>query len=215
MNNDKGEIMVTWSDDDDDLFREEEEAEKDERTGPLYQGKAAALAKEDVSLLATSPVRWRKSVAVIPAAKNVPQDVSQDLRTEIVQLSTSTATISSSSNSNNKNHSRFQPSSGTNTDAPDHIEWGDDLRNDIARLETSKPALAAGDDLRNAINSMTRKMKDLESPETRAVRHHSGYSSEYARTIYPQTVCLRCDCSSTKAGQLSTVKAPKGLEESV
>ncbi|KAF9103151.1 hypothetical protein BGX29_003709 [Mortierella sp. GBA35] len=169
MNNDKGEIMVTWSDDDDDdLFREEEEAEKDERTGPLYQGKAAALAKEDVSLLATSPVRWRKSVAVIPAAKNVPQDVSQDLRTEIVQLSTSTATISSSSNSNNKNHSRFQPSSGTNTDAPDHIEWGDDLRNDIARLETSKPALAAGDDLRNAINSMTRKMKDLESPETRA-----------------------------------------------
>ncbi|KAG0217569.1 hypothetical protein BGX33_010206 [Mortierella sp. NVP41] len=93
MNNDKGEIMVTWSDDDDDLFREEEEAEKDERTGPLYQGKAAALAKED---------------------------------------------------------------------------WGDDLRNDIARLETSKPALAAGDDLRNAINSMTRKMKDLESPETRA-----------------------------------------------
>ena len=63
---------------------------------------------------------------------------------------------------------QFAPGSSTTTLTTGHTDQRNDLRSIITQIEAENPALLVADDLRNDIRSITRKMRELETPETRA-----------------------------------------------
>ncbi|KAG0313508.1 hypothetical protein BGZ97_010103 [Linnemannia gamsii] len=151
------QVIVSWDDlDDDDLF-------DDDPIEPS-QGQYAPATDDATPAAATAATPAHIFRSTEPAVMTPMDELylgTLDLRNEINQLSTS--------NNNVNIHGGPEPISGTNPGVDHHTDgdWKSESswRND--RKGVLKSTLPAKEDLRDAITTMTRQMKDLESPGTR------------------------------------------------
>ncbi|KAF9545949.1 hypothetical protein EC957_010334 [Mortierella hygrophila] len=197
------EFIVSWDDiDDDDLFDED----------PIEPSQQSAPAKDDATptAAAVAPARiFRKPESANLTPTNESYVGKQDLRNENKQLNTSSSNINTPG--------RFRPVSGTSEGSNHHIDssWKGESDWRSNRMRTSKPMQPVKEDLRDAIRTMTRQMKDLESPgirTTKSIRTPQSRPLESGITLFgPQAVIIfrptirfGRDCSTTKMGQLST-----------
>ncbi|KAG0065923.1 hypothetical protein BGZ90_001602 [Linnemannia elongata] len=151
------EVIVSWDDlDDDDLFDEDPFEPSQSQSAPTKDDATPTAATVALARIV------RKPGTDISTPANESYLGKQDLRSEVRQLGTS------SSNINVPGHLRSVSGTGAGTDHHIDSYWKSesDWRSD--RKRTSKPTLPVKEDLRDAITTMTRQMKDLHSPGTRA-----------------------------------------------
>lgn len=150
------EVIVSWDDlDDDDLFDEDPFEPSQSQFAPTKDDATPTAATVALARIV------RKPGPDISTPANESYLGKQDLRSEVRQLGTSSSNINVPG--------QLRSVSGTSAGTDHHIDsyWKSesDWRGD--RKRTSKQTLHKGD-LRDAITTMTRQMKDLHSPGTRA-----------------------------------------------
>ncbi|KAF8948855.1 hypothetical protein BGZ47_002015 [Haplosporangium gracile] len=156
------EVIVSWDDfDDDDLFDEDPIELNQGQSAPAKDDATPAAAEAAAATAAPARIFQKPKPAILTPMNEVHL-ATQDLRNEINQLSTSSNDINTLG--------QLQPTSRTSAGINHHADndWKSesDWRND--RKGASKPTLSVKEDLRDAITTMTRQMRDLESPGTRA-----------------------------------------------
>ncbi|KAF9295739.1 hypothetical protein BGZ88_001562 [Linnemannia elongata] len=199
------EVIVSWDDlDDDDLFDEDPFEPSQSQSAPTKDDATPTAATVALARIV------RKPGPDISTPANESYLGKQDLRSEVRQLGTSSSNINVPG--------QLRSVSGTSAGTDHHIDsyWKSesDWRSD--RKRTSKQTLPVKEDLRDAITTMTRQMKDLHSPGTRAtesirapqsLRYHFGGDSYQFRPqaviILRPTIRIGRDCCTAKMGQLS------------
>ncbi|KAG0058340.1 hypothetical protein BGZ89_001360 [Linnemannia elongata] len=198
------EVIVSWDDlDDDDLFDEDPFEPSQSQSAPTKDDATPTAATVALARIV------RKPGPDISTPVNESYLGKQDLQSEVRQLGTS------SSNINVPGQLRSVSGTGAGTDHHIDSYWKSesDWRSD--RKRTSKQTLPVKEDLRDAITTMTRQMKDLHSPGTRATESirapqsrplESGITLVAIRTSSdpkPPTIRIGRDCCTAKMGQLS------------